>query len=287
MAGVRFAMIPAGMENSGIQPVTDICFGGLMENDHYTHKYGDDKTIRICLNPYLRQDLLKICAVRVYCPDEPEYSDRSRRQYLDWDEKVFDWMKLLVEENSAVFSPVSFGDDYYEVSTDCPIDQFWFCINTLRILYDPWYRQELVFEPLVSVVGLWKALIIVGGWRFAKNALKNKLPWVSSSYSSYGDTCLWAPPYADVNFLKFLYNEPEALVCQLETCSLSTRSIIESARAENGIDDEEEIGYNGPFVYNMQYGCKTGRHQLTFVETLNALDITKEQKESLSKIFTF
>ena len=287
MSGVRFALIPDGMADSGIQPVPDICFGGMMENDNYSQRYGDGETIRVCLNQYLK-DRPKTCAVRVYCPDEVDYGYRSDKQYKDWDEKVFNWMRELVNWGDEIFSPVSFGEDYYEVSTDCPVDQFWFCINTLRILYDPWCRQDLVFEELEKVVGLWKALIIVGGYRFSKNAINKKLPWLSGSYSSYSDTCLWSPPHADVNFVKALFKNPKALVSQMENCYLAESSIIDIARSEGGVTDEEDYGYNGPFVYTMQYGCNYGgRHPLTFTETLDALEITKEQKESISKIFTF
>lgn len=280
---VRFSLIKSGVVPESLTYQCDICFGGLMDGDWYSFKGATEEGVEVIYRKPLTDS--EITSVRVFCPNETPYSSKNTAPYMDWDDEVMGWMRELVAYRPEVFSPVTIGDRYYEVSTNCSADHFWFCLNTLRILAEPWYRNFDLFKQVKEVVGVWKALILMGGWRFVKPAGKEVMI-LRGSVTSIADTCLWYPAGANEKFVSFLYDCPERLVTGMDTCQGSSESIIEIARIYTASTDEEDDGYCGPFVYAMQDGYEKSGRTLTFHETMQALEITEDQQQQIFKMYS-
>ena len=129
----------------------EVCFGFLLENEPIVmeKKVGGRVWFNFDHNK-------PVTAVRVFSPA------MKNGRTIPFTEQEMNLMKALKEASPEVFEPVSFGEDYLEISTDCPADQFWFCLNGMRILYDPYFNSYRFFETLTPIIGLWKTFFDCG-----------------------------------------------------------------------------------------------------------------------------
>lgn len=233
----------------------DVCFGFLLENESITmlNKDGNRMGVRFSYsNP--------VTAVRVFSPA------MKGGKSIPFTAEEMALMKALKETSPEVFEPVSFGEDYLEISTDCPADQFWFCLNGMRILYDPYFNSYRFFEVFPPIIGLWKTFLIVGGYCFSQ-AFNAKIPSVAQGFYPTW-TCVWAPQSTNLDFAATLYTNPMALLHQMDD--------INNAAPLHG--DSED---NGIMTETMQERFK--RKPFTFEAFLDVLEITPEQKQEMSQ----
>ena len=234
----------------------DVCFGFLLENEPIVmeKKVGG----RIWFN---FDHSKPVTAVRVFSPA------MKNGRTIPFTEQEMNLMKALKEASPEVFEPVSFGEDYLEISTDCPADQFWFCLNGMRVLYDPYFNSYRFFETLTPIIGLWKTFLIVGGYCFSQ-AYNAKIPSVSQGFYTTW-TCVWAPMETNLEFLATLYANPMALLHQMD--NINNASPLHSDSDDNGI-----------MTQTMQSRFK--RKAFTFDEMLDVLEVTSEQKAEMETL---
>lgn len=234
----------------------DICYGFLLENNSITMMdkvTGRGKSLRF-------NSTSPIKAVRVFSPA------LKNNKSVPFTEQEMGLMKALKEASPEVFEPVTFGEDYLEVSTDCSADQFWFCLNGMRILYDPYFTTYRFYETLIPIIGIWKTFLIVGGYCFSQ-AYNAKIPSVSQGFYT-GWTCVWAPMSTNLEFLATLYANPMALLHQMEPIN----------DASPLYEDSDDTG-----IMTETLQSRFNRKSFTFEEVLDVLEITSEQKAGMAK----
>lgn len=192
--GVRYLYVKADGSLEGRRPHTAGCFGSILSNSKIY--FGSN-------NPAV--DLEGVTAIRVYNPREVN----NNSPIPPFTNNQLAAMREMMESHPDVFEPVTLTPDYYEIRTDIPSDQLWFCMNNLRFAY----RNEGYGDPypqLKKILGVWKATMLYNGFLFGRRMGGNKFS-VTDSFSD-GSTAMWSGRHATASFVQDLLLEPMKLL---------------------------------------------------------------------------
>ncbi|QDH46887.1 hypothetical protein LAh9_53 [Aeromonas phage LAh_9] len=284
---VKIKFIFDGLDPEGYGAIRDICYGSMMTGARYsfpsTSIVGNIFGSISSSNGNWNNSFVK--SVRSYSPDVD-----GRYNPIELEDEIWERMKLVAESNKEAFWPVTFGEEekdgkFFEVSLDCPADQFWFCINTIRCVHDTYICNTDFFPQVSEIVGVWKALLIFGGYRFNKVWNESKIRVSPVERPSW--TCIWSPCFANKDFVTTLLKSPESLCNKLEPLRADDKDLVTVSRMALGYEEgewnDEDPLWEGPMTALFQEGFNKKRHSLTFSETLQALEVTDEEIEKLRK----
>lgn len=256
---VKYLYVVEGCDPSNYTPNRAACFGDFLENATHT-SYGRNGTKNLY---HLRfGEGKRITHIRVFSDEARTFTD-----------EVVGWMRDLVKERPVAFAPVTqISEDFIEISTDCPADLFWFCLNTLRLIFDPNYNFQNSFGPrLIGAIGVWRASILMFGCTFLQQF--GGKPSFYSFHNSKYLTLLWCPGLTNLEFARTLYITPEALFNHYPPLE------DHGSLYEPGGDDE------GILVEVMQE--KYRPKHFTFPDLLKELEISDVELDEMKSILSW
>lgn len=256
---VTYLYVVEGYNPSNYIPHRAACFGELLENE--THSFSGIRGTKDIYHIRFGGSN-RVTHIRVF----PDISKT-------FSEEVVGWMQALVKERPIAFAPVTqINEKFIEISTDCPADLFWFCLNTLRLIFDPNYNFQNSFGPkLIGAIGVWRASILMFGCSFLQQ-LTGK-PSFHGFHNSQYWTLLWCPALTNIEFAKTLHLTPEVLFNHYPPLE------YHGSLYEPGGDDE------GILVEVMQE--KYRPKHFTFPDLLKELEISDVELDEMKSILSW
>lgn len=261
---VRYLYIKADGSLNDRRPYTAGCFGNILSNSSVM--FGEMR------NPVVRLD--NVIAVRVYNPMEinwnapiPNFSDGQVAA-----------MREMMDTHPAVFEPVTLTPEYYEIRTDIPSDQFWFCMNNLRFAYRNENNGEL-YQRLKQTLGVWRATMLYNGFTF-RRAIGERVFTVGEGFND-GITAMWSGKEATESFVEDLLLDPMKLLGKKDPIA----ALPEMSMYPYGYVGDCSI--RNPFYMNTFLRVGHQGKNIRFKEVIAAMQFSDKELEELKTFLSF
>lgn len=259
---VRYLYIKEDGSTFGLPPHAAGCFGSILSNESVIFGRREDGVHK----------LDGVISVRVYNPVElgsynspvPNFTDEQVRS-----------MREMMDTHPAVFEPVTLTPEYYEVRTNIPADQFWFCINNLRFAYRNESGNSPLYGLLKATLGVWRATMLFNSFVFSKEVFATKFKMNRGNTES--NTSMFPGDEATASLIcKMLLDPMELLgkmppVQELDGMSMYPRNY------------GGDYSVRAPFYMNTYFLVGDNGKRLTFSEVVKEMCLSDKELSELSE----
>lgn len=261
---VRYLYIKADGSLNNQRPYTAGCFGNILGNSSVI--FGDVRN-----NTTRLEDVV---AIRVYNPREINRNDPIPH-FTDGQVAA---MREMMDTHPEVFEPVTLTPEYYEIRTDVPADQFWFCMNNLRFAYRNEGMSDL-YKLFKNLLGVWRATMLFNGFTFNR-AIGSNVYTVGKGFTD-GNTAMWSGHEATEAFVQDLMLEPMKLLGKKGPIS----SLPELSMYPHGYVGDYSI--RKPFYMNTFLRAGHQGKSINFRGVIAAMNLSDKELEGLKSFLSY